>query len=94
MSSYFRGPDGEVLGYAAVTSNPAVATVFVSGSTLTIMEVAPGTATVTVMASDPSGLSAEQGATVTVNAEQARTVSMQPEMARPGQPTVDEGSAR
>ena len=59
-----------------------------------MVSVGSGTATVTVMASDPSGLSAEQGATVTVNAEQARTVSMQPEMARPGQPTVDEGSAR
>ena len=94
VSSYFRGPDGEVLGYAAVTSNPAVATVSVSGSTLTIMEVAPGTATVTIVASDPGGLWAEQRAAVTVTAEQARAVSMQPEAARPAQPPVDEGSPR
>ena len=94
MSSYFRGPDGDVLGYAAVTSNPAVATVSVSGSTLTIMEVAPGTATVTIVASDPGGLSAEQRAAVTVTAEQMRAVPVQPEMARPGEATVDEGSPR
>ena len=92
VSSYFRDPDGDVLGYAAVTSNPAVATVSVSGSTLTITEVAPGTATVTVVASDPGGLWARQRATVTRTAVQMRAVPAQPEIARPGQPTVNEGS--
>ena len=94
VSSYFRHPNGDVLGYAAVTSNPAVATVSVSGSTLTIMEVAPGTATVTMVASDPDGLWAEQRAAVTVTAEQIRAVPVQPEMARTGEATVDEGSPR
>ena len=93
VSSYFRHPDGDLLGYAAVTSNPAVATVSVSGSTLTIMEVAPGTATVTVVASDPGGLWAAQSTTVTVTAGQVMAVPARPEMARPAQPTVDEGSA-
>ena len=88
VSSYFNDPDGDELAYAAGTSSAAVVTVAVSGSTVRISEVAPGTATVTVMASDPGGLSAQQMATVTVTAGQAREVSAQPGT-DPAQPRTD-----
>ena len=66
VSSYFRDPDGDALTYSAATSNAAVAGVSVSGSTMTIAGVAPGTASVTVTARDPGGLEAAQSASVTV----------------------------
>ena len=65
-SSYFTEPDGEALTYTAMSSNPAVATVSVAGSILTVTGVATGNATVTVTASDPGGLTASQNFTVTV----------------------------
>ncbi len=66
VSSYFNDPDGDALTYSAATSNAAVAGVSVSGSTMTIAGVAPGTASVTVTARDPGGLEAAQSASVTV----------------------------
>ena len=66
VSSYFRDPDGDVLSYGAETSDAAVATVSVSGSTLTVIGVTAGATTVTVTASDPEGLSASQSLEVTV----------------------------
>ena len=68
VSSYFADPDGDALAYAATTSDAAVAAVSVSGGTLTIRGVGPGTAAVTVLASDPGGLSATQSTRVTVAA--------------------------
>ena len=65
VSSYFRDPDGDVLSYAAETSDAEVATVSVSGSTLTVIGVTAGATTVTVTASDPEGLSASQSFEVT-----------------------------
>lgn len=59
-SSYFTEPDGEALTYGAISSNPAVATVSVAGSTVTITAVAKGTSNVTVTATDPGGLTATQ----------------------------------
>ncbi|WP_420448367.1 Ig-like domain-containing protein [Candidatus Palauibacter sp.] len=67
VSSYFSDPDGDALSYAAESSNVAVATATVSGSTVTIAGVAAGSSTVTVTASDPAGLSASQTAEVTVS---------------------------
>ena len=66
---YFDDPDGDRLTYAAETSNASVATVTVSGSRVTIEAVAEGSATVTVTASDPDGLTAEQQVGVTVQTE-------------------------
>ena len=66
VASYFSDPDGDALTYGAATSDPAVATVSMSGSALTITGVAQGNATVTVTASDPGGLAAQQRAAVTV----------------------------
>ena len=66
VSRYFTEPDGEALTYTAMSSNPAVATVSVAGSILTVTAVATGTAAVTVTARDPGGLTASQDFTVTV----------------------------
>ena len=66
VSPYFSDPDGDALEYAATTSNASVAAASVSGSTITIGAVAAGSATVTVTARDPGGLSAAQNVTVTV----------------------------
>ena len=68
VASFFSDPDGDALTYAANTSSAAVATVSLSGTTLSIVGVAAGSATVTVTASDPGGLSTQQQAAVTVNA--------------------------
>ncbi|MDE2979818.1 MAG: hypothetical protein OXU74_01365 [Gemmatimonadota bacterium] len=66
VASYFRDPDGGPLTYAAATSAPSVVSVSISGSSLTMFGVADGTATVTVTATDPGGLSATQSVGVTV----------------------------
>ncbi len=62
----FTDENGDALSYSASSSNPAVATATVSGTTLTITAVAPGSATVTVTASDPGGLTATASVSVTV----------------------------
>ena len=66
LSGYFSDPDGDSFSYSVSTSDPGVASPTVSGSTLTIAGVAPGTAMVTVTASDPGGLTASQSFGVTV----------------------------
>ena len=60
LSSYFSDPDGDALSYTAYSSNNAIATVSVSGGTVTITPVAAGTATITVTATDPGNLTATQ----------------------------------
>ena len=66
VGSAFRDPDGNPLTYAATTSDPGIAAASVSGTIVTISGVAPGTAAITVTATDPRGLSAAQSFTVTV----------------------------
>ena len=56
----FRDPNGEALDLDAFSSDPDIATVEVRGSTVTITAVSPGTAVVTVVATDPTGLEARQ----------------------------------
>ena len=68
VASNFTDPDGNTLSFAAASSDDAVATASVSGSNVTINGVSAGTATVTVTASDPGGLSATQSISVTVEA--------------------------
>ena len=68
VSSFFSDPDGDELTYTAESSDAAVLTAGMSGSSLTATAVAAGTATVTVTASDPDGLTATQSAAVTVEA--------------------------
>ncbi|MDE0605167.1 MAG: Ig-like domain-containing protein [bacterium] len=70
VASYFSDPDGDQLSYAATSSNTSVATVSRQGSRMTITGAAPGTATVTVTASDTDGESATQDIAVTVTGQQ------------------------
>ena len=67
LSGYFSDPDGDALAYAAASSDDEVATASVTDSTLTIAGVRGGTATITITATDPGGLSADQEAVVRVN---------------------------
>lgn len=66
LSRHFEDPDGDALLHTAATSDPGVATVAVSGGSLTVGGAAKGEATVTATARDPDGLSARQDFTVTV----------------------------
>ena len=66
VASDFSDPDNDSLTYSASTSVPSVATARVSGSVVTVTPVAVGSATITVTAQDPDGLSATQTTAVTV----------------------------
>ena len=66
VSPYFTDADGDVLSYAASSSNPSVAVVSTSGATVMITAVAKGSVTVTVTATDPGGLTATQTLEATV----------------------------
>ena len=65
-SDYFSDPDDDELSYTVSSSRPQVATASMSGSTVTVVAEAPGTARVTVTATDPGDLSAAQTFRVTV----------------------------
>lgn len=90
-SSYFEDPDRDRLTYSAWTSDAGVATVTVSGSRVTIEAVAEGAATVTVRASDPDGLTAEQDVGVTVQSEQGNQAPRA--VGTIGAQTIDAGSS-
>ena len=62
----FVDPDGDELTYSAGSSDPGVVAVTVSGSLLSLNTMAEGTATGTVTATDPGGLSASVSFDVTV----------------------------
>ena len=66
VAPYFTDPDGDRLTYTASSNRPTVVRASASGSTVTLGPVAAGTATVTVTARDPGGLSATQSIAVTV----------------------------
>ena len=68
MEGYFSDPDGDRLTYAAVSSRTGVVTAVVSGDIVWLSPGTEGTATVTVTASDPDGLSATQTLEVTTAA--------------------------
>ena len=68
MEAYFSDPDDDPLTYAAASSNAAAVTAFASGDTVWLAPGAAGTASVTVTAQDPDGLSATQAMTVTTAA--------------------------
>ena len=65
VSLYFTDPDNDTLIYSAVSIDPRVVTVAVSGTTLTLTPVAVGATTVTVTASD-GNLTATQNIATTV----------------------------
>ncbi|MYA63653.1 MAG: hypothetical protein F4Y21_03165, partial [Gemmatimonadetes bacterium] len=60
VTACFNDPNGDMLAYSAMSSNPGVATVSIAGTTVTVSAVAPGDASVTVTASDPGGLQGQQ----------------------------------
>ena len=66
VSSYFSDPAGDALSYTAASSSAGIATVSVSGSSITVTALARGVATITVTARDPQGLVAQQPFQVTV----------------------------
>jgi hypothetical protein len=66
VAGYFSDPDGDQLTFSGTSSNPAAATVSLDGATATVTGVARGSAVVTVTATDPDGLQANQGFNVTV----------------------------
>ncbi len=66
VSEHFADPDGDTLTYSAASSDPAVATASVSGGTVSVAAMGLDTATLTVTATDPDGLSAQTAFGVTV----------------------------
>ena len=70
VAGAFSDRDGDVLTYEGFSSSPSVAAVALSGNILTVTPVRPGSATVTVTATDPGGASAMQqfGVAVAVRA--------------------------
>ena len=77
VASFFTDPDGDPLTYAATTSDGGVSGASASGSNVTAVGVAEGTATITVTATDPGGLSARQRFTVDVSASSAFTALLE-----------------
>ena len=73
VAPYFTDPVDHPLSYNAVPSRTGVVTTAVSGSSVTLIPVAAGTATVTVTARDPDGESAAQVIPVTVRSSTTET---------------------
>ena len=59
VTACFEDPNGDMLVYAAATSDPGVAAAAVSGGIVAVKGMSPGGALVTVTATDVSGLTAE-----------------------------------
>ena len=78
VAHYFSDPDGDTLMFSAFSQNTAVVTATISGSTVTITAVRAGSATVSVSATDPGGLSARIGIEVTVQEEPLAAVPAVP----------------
>lgn len=60
LETCFTDPNGDVLVYAAATSAPGVVAAEATGPRVTLAGVSPGTASVTVTATDPGGLQADE----------------------------------
>lgn len=59
-AEYFRDPDGDLLSFTALSSDAGIAAATVAGNVVTVRAASRGTATITVTATDPGGLSARQ----------------------------------
>ena len=82
-SRYFSDPNGEELTYTAASSDTAVAKISYFLPTVNVIQVAAGTATITITATDPGGLSATQSFSVTVTENSAPTVIAIPAQTAP-----------
>jgi hypothetical protein len=71
----FSDSDGDVLTLSAASSNTSIATVSVSGKTLSVTPVAAGTASITVTANDGKGGTAADTFTIIVTATQVVSLS-------------------
>ncbi len=60
VDACFNDPNGEMLSILVTTSDPGVATTVASGSRVTVTAASPGVAVVTMTATDPGGLQAQQ----------------------------------
>ena len=80
VKACFEDPNGDALEYAATTSDPAVATASASGNVVTVGGVSPGTALVTVTATDAGGLQADEPLHVLVPNRAPVVVSAIPEL--------------
>ncbi|WP_419942363.1 Ig-like domain-containing protein [Candidatus Palauibacter sp.] len=69
LDGHFRDPEGGALNYGATSSDEGVATADISGSDVVVGGVSEGMAAVTVTATDPGGLQAQQQFGVTVEAQ-------------------------
>ena len=67
LADVFRDPDGDELTFTEESSDYGVASVWVSGSTLTVVAKSTGTATITVTAEDPDGNEVSDAFEVTVS---------------------------
>ncbi len=72
LGSLFVDPDGDLLSFAAASSNAGVATATVSDTSVVVAALAPGFTTVTLTATDPGGLSAASSFDVTVETSSPR----------------------
>ena len=68
VSTAFSDPDGDTLSYTAASSDTAVATASIMGSSLSITPLMAGTANITVTAEDPGGLQSLQRIALQVRA--------------------------
>ncbi len=66
VTACFNDPNGDTLAYSVSSGNPSVATASIVGTTISVSAVAPGDATLTITASDPGGLQAQQAFQVMV----------------------------
>ncbi len=66
VARIFADPDGDALTHTAASSRENVVAVRLSGSEITLVGIAPGSATVTLTATDAGGMTAEQSFEVTV----------------------------
>ncbi|MYF13747.1 MAG: tandem-95 repeat protein [Acidobacteria bacterium] len=74
LSPYFGDVDGDALTYGARSNDSGVVEAAVAGTLLTLTPVVYGSATVTVTAWDPAGLTATQSVRVGVSDRPQRTV--------------------
>ena len=78
LSDKFADPDGDTLTFSVATSNPSVLTTQRVGNELTLIPWSAGSATITITATDPHGLTATQTFTVTVLLAEPTTVNRAP----------------